>query len=91
MYNIITIESTAHIAVTSKPRKFFYKLEGTRRRKYRRTYSETVQVHKGACCESNALLWLRNMGQRPDYNAFFQEQCDRRPFRVKELILLTRD
>jgi len=23
-------------------------------------------TYNGACCESNALLWLRNMGQRPE-------------------------
>jgi len=23
-------------------------------------------THGGACCESNALLWLWNMGQRPE-------------------------
>jgi len=31
--------------------------------------SETLSrryTHRGACCESNALLWLRNMGQRPE-------------------------
>jgi len=33
------------------------------------TYSETVSrryTHRGACCKSNALLWLRNMSQRPE-------------------------
>jgi len=23
-------------------------------------------IHSGACYKSNALLWLRNMGQRPE-------------------------
>jgi len=23
-------------------------------------------THRGACCESSALLWLWNMGQRPE-------------------------
>jgi len=38
-------------------------VEGLRRRVYRRPYSETVSryTHRGACCESNALLWLQNM------------------------------
>jgi len=59
-------------------------------------YSETVSrkyMHRGACCESNALLWLRNIGQRPKgrYNAFFQEQCVGPNFESRNLILLTRD
>jgi len=44
----------------------FCKLEGMRRRGYERTYSVTVSrryTHNGACCKSNVLLWLRNMGQ----------------------------
>jgi len=32
----------------------------TRIQKLSRRYT-----HRGACCESNALLWLRNMGQCP--------------------------
>jgi len=44
-------------------------LEGMRRRVYGRTYSETVSckyMHRGACCELNALLWLWNMGKSPE-------------------------
>jgi len=46
----------------------FYKLEGMRRRRYGRT-SVTVSrryMHCGARCESNALLWLRNMDQHSE-------------------------
>jgi len=48
---------------------FSCKLEGKRRKGYERTYSVTVSrryTHRAACCESNALLWLWNMGQRPE-------------------------
>jgi len=36
---------------------------------YGRTHSATVShryTHSGACFESNALLWLQNMGQRSE-------------------------
>jgi len=42
-------------------------MEEIRRRRYGRMYSEIMScryTHRGACCESNALLWLRNMSQR---------------------------
>jgi len=29
-------------------------------------FSNRRHTHSGACRESNALLWLRNMGQRPE-------------------------
>jgi len=53
----------------SKPWRFLCKLEGMRRKGYGRIYSVTVSrryTHKGARGESNTLLWLRNMGQRPE-------------------------
>jgi len=46
----------------------FCKFKGMRGRRYGRTHSATVSrryTHSGACCESNALLWLRNMGRHP--------------------------
>jgi len=56
--------------VTSKPRRFFARLEGMKRKGYGRTYSIIVYrkyTHSGACCESNALLWLQNIqGQRSE-------------------------
>jgi len=54
------------ISVLLRPNSedFFYKLEGKRRRGYRRMNSVTVSrryTHSDACCEWNALLWLQNM------------------------------
>jgi len=61
------------------------------------TYSETVScryTHRGTCCESNALLWLRNMDQYPErtITPFSKSNAIVGPnFESRNLILLTRD
>jgi len=60
---------TCNSIVTSKPRKFFFsERKNWEGGGYGKTYSEIMSrryTHRGACCESNALLWFRIMGQRP--------------------------
>jgi len=62
-------------------------------------YSETLAVHAGTrryaqrreLCESNAILWLRNMSQRPD-RTFFPRAVQSSVFiSLRNLILLTQD
>jgi len=57
--------------------------------------SETVSrryMHRGACCESNALLWLWNMDQRPERTPFSKSSVIvGSNFESKNLSLLTRD
>jgi len=63
MFEILPINN-----VTSKPWRFC--LDGLeRKRRYGRTHTVTMSrryTHRRACCESNAVLWLWNMSQRPE-------------------------
>jgi len=63
-------KTQAYECVTSKPRRFLCKLErNEKERVWKDAYSNCVsQVHAQGRVhyESNALLWLWNMGQRPE-------------------------
>jgi len=83
-------ENTRYISVTSRPQDFgllyFEKKEFGIGRVWK-DVSVTIisHVHSSACRESNALLWLRNMGQKDAITPFSGAVRSSVLIRVKEL------